>query len=96
MGTSRSEFTTMQVDRCPLTRLRASDLFLQCKMHYISYVALVHQVGGFTVTKGGDGIRLFGVRASKQLVGDVDRICLAAGTVAGEGFFKGDEGGGTL
>ena len=34
----------------------ASDLFLQCKMHYISYTGVGIYVGRFTVCKDGDGI----------------------------------------
>ena len=41
---------------------------------------MVHQFGGFAVSKGGDGISKAGVGAG----GDVDGTCLAAGTVAGE------------
>ena len=55
---------------------------------------LVHKVGGFTVSKSGDGISQVGVRASEWLGGDVGGTCLAAGMIAGEGSFQGDEGRG--
>ena len=37
MGTGRSDFMTVQVDRCPFHVLGASDSFLRCKMHYIFF-----------------------------------------------------------
>ena len=37
IGTSKSEFMIVQVDWCYAYILKASDLFLQCKKHYISY-----------------------------------------------------------
>ena len=45
-------------------------MFLQCKK----------QVGGFAVSKDGDGISLVCVRASNLLSGDVDGVCFAAST----------------
>jgi len=54
---------------------------------------LVYKVRGFANSKGGDGISEASVRAAERLGGDVDGTCLAAGTVAGEGFPRG--GGGT-
>jgi hypothetical protein len=37
----------------------------------------------------GDGTSKVGVRASERLGGDMDGVCLAAGTVRGEGSFHG-------
>ena len=53
---------------------------------------LVYQVGGFAVSKGGDGISEAGVGAGERLGGDVDGTCLAAGMVAGEGSTGGGRG----
>ena len=46
---------------------------------------LVYKVGGFAVSKGGDGISEAGVGDDERLGRDVDGTHLAAGTVAGEG-----------
>ena len=54
----------------------ASELFLQCKKHYISYIRVGNQVGGFAVSKDGDGIGDVGFRAR-----DGDGACSALGTV---------------
>jgi hypothetical protein len=52
MGTSMSEFMTVQMNRCAFTHLRASDLFLHIKCIAFLTLELLHQVGGFTVGKG--------------------------------------------
>jgi hypothetical protein len=49
---------------------------------------LVHQVGGFTVSKVGIGIKQDGVRTTEHLGRDVDGACFAAGMVAREGTFQ--------
>jgi hypothetical protein len=41
---------------------RASNLFLQCQMHYISYIGFGMLGWKFTVDKDGDGTSLAGVR----------------------------------
>jgi hypothetical protein len=46
---------------------------------------LVHQVGGFAVSKGGD-------RAVVLLGGDVEGACIGAGAVVRDGSFQGGEG----
>ena len=45
---------------------------------------LVYKVGGFAVSKGGDGISETGVWAGERFGRDVDGTLLAVGTVAGE------------
>ena len=50
---------------------------------------LIHQVGGFTVSKGGDGIGQIGVGASKHWVGVWDMFYSRYG--CREGSFQGGE-----
>ena len=50
---------------------------------------LVHQVGGFTVSKGGDEVGQIGAMCNKWLDGDVDLACFAVGLVAREESFRG-------
>ena len=93
MGTGRSEFATVQVERCPINTFREHlTCFPNVKSFIFFTLELVYQVGGFAVGKGGDGISKAGVRANEPLGGDVDGTCLAAGTVVGEGSFHGGGG----
>ena len=71
-----------------VAHLHISDLFLQCKSITFLILKLVHQVGGFKVNKGSDGISQVGVWPSEWLGGDVDGTCLAVGKVAGRDPFK--------
>jgi hypothetical protein len=50
IGTSRSEFTSIQVDWRPFMHFESN-----VKIITFCTLELVHQVGGFTVSKGGDG-----------------------------------------
>ena len=56
MGTSRSEFTTLQVERFSLTHLESVTCFPNVKNFTFFTLELVYEVGGFSVGKGGDGI----------------------------------------
>ena len=40
MEVGRSGFNTMMVNRCAFIGLKGSDGFLQCKRHYIQYIAV--------------------------------------------------------
>ena len=53
---------------------------------------LVHQVGGFTVSKGSDELGQVGMRISEWLGWDVDVVCFAACMDAREGSFQDGEG----
>ena len=63
MGTSRSEFMTVQVQQCPFTCLNR----LRCFTFFT--LELVYEVEGFAVGKGGDGITEAGVGAGERLSG---------------------------
>ena len=52
---------------------------------------MIHQFGGFTVSKVGDGIGQVGVRTRKRLGGDRDRAYFAASMVEKEGSFQAGE-----
>ena len=70
MSTGRSEFVTMQVERCPLTCLE-SVCFPNVKSFTFFTLELVYQVGGFAVGKGDDGISEAGVGAGERLGRDL-------------------------
>ena len=65
MGTSRPEFTTHTWTGAHSYVSKASNLFLQCKNITFHTLEFVHQVGGFTVSRVGDGISQVGVKASE-------------------------------
>ena len=72
--------------------MRASDPFLQCKIHYFFYIGISTK-DWMICYREGYGITEVGVKASERLGGDVDGTCFAAGTFAGEGSTC--SGGGT-
>ena len=78
----------------PINRSREHlTCFPNVKSFTVFTLELVYEVGGFSVSKGGDGISEAGVGAGERLGGDVDGTCLAAGMVAAKGSTGG--GGGT-
>ena len=62
--------------------------FSNVKSSTLRTLELVQWVGGFTISKGGDGIRQAGVRASETLGGDVDRVCFMWVWLQGRDLFK--------
>ena len=75
MGTGKSKFISIQMDRCPFT-------FLQCQMHYILYIGV--DTPGSRIYSQQE-IGQVGVGTSKSLSGNVDGACFVEGMVAREG-----------
>ena len=82
IGTSRSEFTIVQMNWC----LFKHTCFSNVKHITFCTLEFVHYIGGFTVSKGSDGIGQVNVRASKWFC----RTSFAVDMVAREGSFQGD------
>ena len=61
--------------------------FFNVKIIMFHKLKFIHQIGGFTVSKRGEGIRIGGFRTSESFGGDVVGACFIGSVVVKRGSF---------